>query len=184
MMGQLDEGQRACLDARLRAERQQTAKDRISRILIVDAEAAQDPARWSALVGRHLEDIDRSDPDLCLRYAVHQHRQGVEGAGDVLRWADVALENKQVWVGPEHTKKVGSLLRLRAEAAHGLWTDAEARYKAEPTGDNEAASEDARGLSKTTAREWLDYARAARQPIDTPYNLCVSAAGTRSFCAE
>jgi hypothetical protein len=81
-----------------------------------------------------------------------------------------------------HVRKVYGLLRLRAEAANRLWQDAEKRYQREGGADNDADVRDFRGLAKDTAREWLDFARAGKQPTDTAYQMCLSAAGTRDFC--
>jgi hypothetical protein len=183
MLGELSEGQRRCLDERIGSERLQTTKDTLSRLLLVNAQAAGDRGEWERLMVRHLEDIDRSDPDLCFSYAIHLHKtKDLDNAEEAVRWAEVALENKQRWEGEIHVKRVYGLLRLRAEAGNRLWLDAEKRYQRDPSGDNDADVRDYRGLAKDTAREWLDYARAAGQPTDTPYKLCMSAAGTREFC--
>jgi hypothetical protein len=185
MLGELSPGQRACLDQRITAERLQTGKDGISRLLLVDAEARGDATEWERLMIRHLEDIDRSDPDLCFRFAIHLHKsKDVELAEEAFRWAAIALENKDRWEGEPYVKKVYGLLRLRAEAGNRLWQDAEKRYAKEASPDNDADVRDFRGLAKHAAREWLDYARAAHQPTDVPYQMCMSAAGTREFCAE
>jgi hypothetical protein len=184
MMGQLSPGQLACLEGRLKTERLQTTKNKISRLMIVNAEVMGDMGAWEVLMHRHLEDIDRSDPDLCMRYAVFLHRQkDLETAEDAVRWADVALENKQVWEGEAHVRKVGGLLRLRAEAAHRLWNDAEERYRAETTADNDRMVREYRGWAKDYSREWLDYARAAGSKTAVALELCRTAAGTEAFCA-
>lgn len=185
MLGELSPGQRLCLDRRISTERLQTGKDRISRLLLVDAEARGDAAEWERLMIRHLYDIDRSDPDLCFRYAIHLHRtRDLELSEDAFHWADIALENKDRWEGEAHVKKVYGLLRLRAEAGNRLWQDAEKRYSKEATPDNDADVREFRGLAKHSAREWLDYARAANQPSDKAFQMCQSAAGTREFCAD
>ena len=183
ILGELSEGHVRCLDARIGAERLQTTRDSLSRLLLVNAQAAGARGEWERLMVRHLEDIDRSDPDLCFSYAIHLHKtRDLDNAEEAIRWADVALENKQRWEGEAHVKRVNGLLRLRAEAGNRLWLDAEKRYQKAPTGDNDADVRDYRGLAKDTAREWLDYARAAEQSTDMPYKLCMSAAGTREFC--
>lgn len=183
MLGELSPGQRNCLEERIGAERLQTARDSLSRLLIVNAQAAGEEAEWESLMMRHLEDIDRSDPDLCFSFAIHLHRtRALENAEEAVRWADVALENKQRWTGEVHVQRVNGLLRLRAEAGNRLWVDAEERYQQERTSDTDADARDYRGLAKDTAREWLDYARASAQPTDTAYRLCISAAGTKEFC--
>ncbi len=185
MLGQLSPGQALCLEGRLKTERLQTTKNKISRLMIVNAEVKGDMGEWEVLMHRHLEDIDRSDPDLCMRYAVFLHRQNdLETAEDAVRWADVALENKQLWEGEAHVRKVSGLLRLRAEAAHRLWNAAEQSYRKETTAENDRAVREFRGWAKDYSREWLDYARAAGGKTDTAYQLCRTAAGTESFCAE
>ena len=49
LLGQLAEGQIACLQNRIRTARLQTTKNKLSRLLLVDAEAKGDPetaAQW------------------------------------------------------------------------------------------------------------------------------------------
>lgn len=185
MLGQLSAGQDTCLEARLHTERLQTTKNKISRIMIVNAEVKGDTAAWEVLMHRHLEDIDRSDPDLCMRYAVFLHRKNdTDTAEDAVRWADVALENKQNWEGEPHVRKVTGLLRLRAEAAHRLWVAAENAYRKDATPENDRMAREYRGWAKDFSREWLDYARASGGQTQKPFELCKTAAGTESFCKE
>jgi hypothetical protein len=184
IMGQLTEGQRTCLDARVTSERLQTTKSKVSRLLMVDAEASGDRPTWRRLVSRHLEDIDRSDPDLCFAYALFLHRTGdLDVEEEVIRWAGIALENKQSWQGDEFTSKVTGLLRLQSEAAHKLWSAAEKAYRAEANGENEAMTDTFRGWAKDYSREWLDYTRAAGLPFAKALKLCEAASGTAAFCA-
>ena len=184
MMGELTAGLVACLDRRVSSERLQTTKNKVSRLLIVNAESKKDWAAWENLVQRHLEDVDRSDPDLCFRYAVYLHKQGgLDVAEEAIRWAGYALENKQVWEAPEFVKKVNGLHRLRAEAAHRLWVDAEQTHSKNPTPDSDRMAQDYRGIAMSFSREWLDYARAAGQRTEKAYQMCRSAAGAEAFCA-
>lgn len=182
MMGQLSVGQRACLDARVASERVQTTKDKISRILLVNAEAGSDTTDWERLMARHLQDIDRSDPDLAMRYAIYLYKGELENQEEAIRWADVSLENKARWEGAEYVKKVTSLYRLRAEASNRLWQEAEKAYRKDPNQDTESETAYYRGWTKDYAREWLDYARASGGKTDYAFNLCSSAAGTMDFC--
>jgi uncharacterized caspase-like protein len=185
MMGQLSGPQKGCIESRLKLERTQTSRNKLSRMLISNAEAAGDSTGWAALVARHLDAIDRSDPNMCMRYAIYLHKTNdVENAEESIRWADYALENKQAWEGEEYTKRVSGLYRLRAEAAGRLWKDAEERFSNDGLPESDAAAKQHRSATKDYAREWLDYARAARLPTDGAYNLCASAAGTASACKE
>ena len=166
------------------SERLQTTKNKVSRLLIVNAESKKDWAAWENLVQRHLEDVDRSDPDLCFRYAVYLHKQGgLDVAEEAIRWAGYALENKQIWEPPDFVKKVNGLHRLRAEAAHRLWVDAEQTHSKNPTPDSDRMAQDYRGIAMSFSREWLDYARAAGQKTEKAYQMCRSAAGAEAFCA-
>jgi hypothetical protein len=183
MMGELSPGVIICLDRRVAAERLQTEKNKVSRLLLVNAESKQDWEAWEQLVQRHLEDIDRSDPDLCFRYAVYLHKTGgLEVAEEAIRWAGYALENKQIWEPPDFVKKVNGLHRLRAEAASRLWVDAEQAYAKERTTDLDRMTRDYRSMAKSYSREWLDYARAAGQKTEKAFQMCLSAAGAEMFC--
>lgn len=182
MMGNLGAPVRGCLEKGLTASASQTSKDKISRVLIADAEARRDQAEWEKLMKRHLESIDRSDPNLCFKYALHLSRGGVGRATGVIRWADYALENKQQWEGATYIKNVSGLYKVRAQAANRIWEDAEKKVVEDRSEENEAKAERARGQTKDFAREWLDYARASAGDTATALALCVSAAGNKEFC--
>ena len=182
MLGQLTLGQKNCLEGRITTDRMQTTKDKISRVLLANAEGAGDPEEWERLMARHLEEVDRSDPGLCFRYALYLHKGDVENAEEAIKWADYALANKAEWEGPEFVKRVNGLYRLRAEASSRLWLDAEKAYQESRTMDAEDEANEYRGWAANYSREWLDYSVAAELPSDTAYKLCVSAAGTTDFC--
>jgi len=183
MLGQLRTGQVKCIEGRIGTEGAQTMKDKLSRVLIANAEGKGDKVEWERLVKRHLEDIDRSDPDMCFKYATQLSRGGTGRAQGVIRWSDYALDNKQRWSGTTYTKRVYDLYRLKTEAANKLWTDAEETYATkEHTDENEATAAKWRGQTKDFAREWLDYAKASGQDTKSAMAICVSASGNRAFC--
>lgn len=187
LMGRMLPGQVKCLEGRLNGADLQTEKDKISRVLMQNAEAAGNKSEWERLIKRHLEDIDRSDPNLCFKYALHLSRGGVGRAWGVIKWADYALENKQQWTGSTYKARVNALYQLRAEAAVKLWEDANAKMLAASGDDRsklEADEVKLRGMAKDYSREWLDYARAAGEDIKKPMALCVSTAGSKKFCEE
>lgn len=187
LMGRMLPGQVKCLEGRLSGAELQTEKDKISRVLMQNAEAAGNKSEWERLIKRHLEDIDRSDPNLCFKYALHLSRGGVGRAWGVIKWADYALENKQQWTGSTYKARVNALYQLRAEAAVKLWEDANAKMLAASGDDRsklEADEVKLRGMAKDYSREWLDYARAAGEDIKKPMALCVSTAGSKKFCEE
>lgn len=183
MLGQLRPGQVKCIEGRIGNEDAQTTKDKLSRVLIANAEGRGDKVEWERLVKRHLEDLDRSDPDMCFKYATQLSRGGTGRAPGVIRWADYALENKQRWSGTTYTKRVYDLYRLKTEAANKIWTEAEETFATkEHTDENEAKAAKWRGQTKDFAREWLDYAKASGQDTKNAMSICVSASGNRAFC--
>ncbi len=187
LMGKLSSGQVACLEKRVLGTKTQTTKDKISRVLLSNAEGSGNRKEWERLMRRHLEEIDRSDPNLCFKYALHLSRGGVGRAWGVIKWSDYALENKTQWSGTTYKSRVYSLNQLKAEAAMKLWQDANDKL-IEAGGDNRDAlaanEEKLRGMSKDFAREWLDYARASGQDTKEPMSLCVSAAGSKKYCED
>jgi hypothetical protein len=183
MLGQLGDDLITCLENRLITERLQTTKDKVSRVLIEDARSRKDPLEWERLVRRHLEQYSRADPEMCMAYAVHLF--GVDKANEsIIRWAEVALENKHVWSGKVHVQRVAQLLRLRAIAAYQIWVGAQADIEKERTRENEGANREYRGWAMDFAREWLEYVLASGLPSKSAYETCLSAAGTARFCAS
>lgn len=184
IVGELPADMVSCVESRIAEEPLLTTKDKLSRLLLVNADAKGDIPEWTRLAARHLEDFDRSDPDLCYKFALVLSRGEIEDAELVLRWADYALENKHNWEGPTYTSRVYGLYRLKAETATRLWHDAETDFIEERSEENGASAERYRGLAKDLAREWLDYARTSAQPADRAFVLCESASGNQSFCAS
>ena len=68
--------------------------------------------------------------------------------------------------------------------AAGVITRIDAGYANEGTLQIAEEQGRARNLTKTMAREWLDFARNAKRPTGDAFVLCVSAAGTDGFCAD
>ncbi|MDP2317586.1 MAG: caspase family protein [Pseudomonadota bacterium] len=183
ILGELTPELGACLETRIAEEKLLTTKDKLSRMLMINADAKGDMPEWTRLAARHLEDFDRSDPDLCFKFALVLSRGGIEDAELVLRWADYALENKHIWDGPTYMSRVYNLLRLRAETAVRMWHDAEDDFIEERSDENREGAERYRGIAKDYSREWLDYARTSAQPEDRAVALCESASGNAAFCA-
>ncbi len=184
LAGTLREGQIACLEERIVEDKLMTDKEKVSRVLLVDAEAKKDLARWEALMRRHLSAIDQSDPDLCFKYTIYLSKKGTDNAEEVVIWGTRALERKDNWSGRLYEKKVYALHQLRAEAGMHLWQQAEQHYLEERSLQSEEASNQARGKAKEFARAWLDYARASDQDTEAALRLCLSAAGAMEYCEE
>jgi hypothetical protein len=182
IMGKLGKGQVNCLEGRLDTEAKQTSKDKISRVLMANAYASGDKRTWEKLVKRHLTEIDQSDPDLCYKYARHLNGKGPGRAKGVIKWADIALENRFNWTGSTYKARVYNLYKLKAQGAQTLWQSAEKAYSANPSPDAKNKKEKARNQTKVFAREWLEYATEAGRDKTKALQLCMSAAGTEDYC--
>jgi hypothetical protein len=182
MMGRLEEDQIICLDHAIRHEERQTEKDSISRVLMADAWAKGDMHRWEGAVRRHLEEIDRSDPDLCFLFSLHLSKQGYQSGFEAIRYAELALENRRAW-GPEvHATRINSLHKIRAVASQELWYHYEDVFLVNKNPEVASQVDKWRASAKSMAREWLEWAHEAKEDITTAYDMCVSAAGTLDFC--
>ncbi len=175
MMGQLNPMQKRCLEGRIGSDEALTLKRKVSLVLINNAQAKGDQGAWERLVKRHLENLDQSDPNLCLSYSIHLFKKGDAFARQVIRWSDKALENKtQFSKGSDYQKKLYMLYKLKTVSAQRLWLKSESQKK-------DADIKKYKGMTKNFSREWLDYARASGQSIKEPLSICVSAAD-KSFC--
>lgn len=184
MMGKLKDPEIRCLDQSLRESERQTVKDKISRVLLFDAWAKGDLHRWEGIVRRHLEEIDRSDPDMCYKFAKHLGSKNAAEMDEALRWADVALENRSRWTGDLHVKRVYALYKLKALAAQKKWTWLQEKSVDEESDELNKSVDETRNLTKTLAREWLEFARSSGKDPTVAMQVCVSAAGTDGFCDE
>ncbi len=101
-----------------------------------------------------------------------------------MKWIDVALENRSLWEGDFHVKRVDALYQLKATTAASKWEFLEGEYSNEPSAEANEARKEARNQAKTFAREWLEYARSASKDPTVAMQLCVSAAGTQDFCEQ
>ena len=182
ILGNLGVAARKCLESRIDVATKLTDKDKISRVLVSDAKARGDKADWERLMKRHLEKIDKSDPNMCLVFSIHLHKRGVSKATQVIRWADYALENKAKWSGASHTRNVYYLHQLKSQAASRLWQRAEKKFVKERNEKNDAKANKYRSWAKQFSRAWLDYSKASGKDTSKALAACVSASGTTEFC--
>ncbi len=182
LLGTLTPGQIECVEKRVATDVKMTDKDKASRLLMSNAFAKGDKEGWEKLVKRHLEEINQSDPDLSYKYALVLSKMGPGRAAGVIKWSDVALENKTVWTGDTFTNRVNSLYKFRAVAAQSLWQKAETDFAAEANDDKKALVEKHRNSTKVYAREWFEYAKVAGKDATQALQLCMSAAGTKDYC--
>jgi len=182
MLGKMSDGQVSCLEGKLAASMKMTEKKKISLLLMTNAFSGGDKAKWEELVKRHLDEIDQSDPDLCYKYALYLAGKGPSRASGVIRWANVALENRTVWTGDTYKSRVNSLFKMRAAASQKLWQSAEKEHAASPSEATSSKIEKYRNMTKVNAREWYEYAKVSGKDTTKPLQLCMSAAGTSDYC--
>lgn len=180
--GALDDAQKGCLEVSYAAADTQTTKDKISRVLMVNA-YAYNTRTWAELVARHLDEVDRSDPDIAYLYAFYLFNNDKADAEEVVRWTQVALERRDTWTGDVYVSRVYGLMRLRAVAANAVWELAE-KERADSGSSSEvlARIEEHRNRTKTYAREWVDFAKVSGRSVKEPLALCLSAANVARAC--
>jgi hypothetical protein len=173
-----------CLETRYAACETMTTKDKISRVLLVNAYAL-DSKLWATLVQRHLDEVDRSDPNIAFLYSYYLHNNGAASAEEVIQWTNVGLERKQEWTGNTYVSRVYSLMKLRATAAGMIWGELEkAMVKSPDDGELRAKLESQRNRTKTFSREWLDFARVSGEDTAEAEELCLSAGSAKACIGE
>ncbi len=179
--GALSEVEKKCLEQRYEEASQQTIKDKISRVLLVNA-YAYSTTYWAELVQRHLDEVDRSDPDIAYLYAFYLFNTNKGSAPEVIRWTEVALERRDTWVGEVFVGRVFGLMRLRAVAAQAQWIQAEEDLAAGGSEEARAEASRLKNQVKTYAREWLDFAKVAGRSSKEAVGLCLSVANNALAC--
>ena len=132
---------------------------------------------------RHLDRYERSDPSMTMGFAVHLYNKGDEFLFEAMKWADYAMENRQMWeAGDNFVDNTIGLYKLRANIATKMWLIAENQFRETQSPEAQEEANITRGKAKNCAREWLDYAKASKRDTDRAFKLCVSAAGDSAFC--
>jgi len=121
LMGRLDEQQTTCLETTLAQATRVAVRDRLSRMLMVDAWGKADEALWLSRARRHVLDIDGGDPDISYRLTHVLLRVGDAAAlEEAMHWSTLALDRQEMWHGDLWVRRVTALHRMRTEAATGL----------------------------------------------------------------
>ena len=183
VMGELEPSTVACLEKTISSGESMVDRSKCSRLLIVNAHAGNDQVAWERLTRRHLDEIELSDPDICLAYARQMSMKAdVNSKFTAIKYAGLGLESKGELKGDAYVKHVTSLHHIRASAAVDLWKQYEEVYEKERTPTAEEAAERLRSKAKEYSREWLDYAIVAGGDVDSAKAICRSAAGTATYC--
>src|SRR6476646_10000067 len=96
---------------------------------------------------------------MCDRVAYYLVERGPDKMDEAMKWAQVALDNRSIWEGDLHVKRVYSLMKIKTIAAQRKWTWHESEYTRHPNEALLEESKEARNQTKTLAREWLEYAK-------------------------
>ncbi len=182
MLGRLGEQTIACLSDRVAHDPERENQIRASMLLMADAWAGGDHLRWESLARRHLTTLDSSDPNLCYKHALLLSRRGVSEAPEVIRWVEVALENRAVWTGDTRTSRVDALHRLRARASQQLWEAAATAAAADPSAENESSAEALRASTRAHAQAWHAHALRAGKDTEVAQQLCATASTEGAPC--
>ena len=134
--GALPKDQINCLESSYTLADSITTKDKISRVLLINA-YAYNTKDWAKLVDRHLAEIDQSDPAISYLYTFYLHNRKSPDFNKVIKWSEVALERRAEWKGKTYTNRTFQLLKVRALAATALWDD-HAREQPKRTGRRNA----------------------------------------------
>jgi len=184
MLGSLSSKQVNCLEDKIKSTSKQTGKQKISVVLINNAQASKNWKKWERYTKRHLDKYDRSDANMCLGFAIYMYNK--RRFSNAIIWSVRALENKQKFSsGNDYTKKVYQLHQLKTMSANSLWTSSEKKLVTLQDDTKREKEEEKvekyKAKTKNFAREWLDFARANGQSDSRPMQLCVSAAD-KDFC--
>ncbi|MFT7519483.1 MAG: hypothetical protein ACI9MC_001625 [Kiritimatiellia bacterium] len=181
-LGKLNATEMQCLEDQINGDTRMTTKDKASRPLLVNAWAKSDRAQWAKLMKRHLDEIDRSDPDLSRKYAVYLDKQGPSQTSATIYWADNAFDNRTLWSGSTYVKRTHSLHRLRSRSAAKKWQHLAEQPDAQSDATKEAEVRKWRLRTKEYSRAWYEYTVAAGLPSDRAKALCISASGFEDVC--
>jgi hypothetical protein len=171
---QLDAAQ-ACVQQGTR----QNQREAISRTLLAHHASGVSGglcASFDDAMGYHLEELDRSDPELLYQWVLHL-AHGRRHKGDhraMLTWTSRGLAARTSWTleGEDFVARVGALQRYRAVAAHTLWSQAEVAYAASSESEDRRAEEHWRGIAKEMTRAWIDHDLAAGNDVHMAQQLC------------
>ena len=170
--GALETGSINCLEAAYQSADKPTTKDKISRVMLINA-YAYNTRQWAGLVNRHLDEIDQSDPAISYLYTFYLNNRKTPDYHEVIKWSEVSLERRSAWKGRTYTNRTFQLMKVRAMAATALW-DGYTR------GQEMAKAEEMRLQAKTFSREWLDFARSAKWDTSEAEVMCASAASAEA----
>jgi hypothetical protein len=152
-------------------------------VLITNAHGKGDIEEWEKYMEQHLTDVERENPALAYRYALHLFEKGPGESQATYRWTGVALKSRSAWAGEAYTERVNSIYKLRAAAAQSLWKQSIEALDSFPGPENENRVKTQRFLTRNVAKEWYEFAAGHEQDPTMAKQLCTIASLDDTYCA-
>jgi hypothetical protein len=171
-----------CLDSSIHKAELGADRANVSMVLLTNARAKGDIEGWEKRMEYHLLKIERDNPALAYRYALHLFEKGPGESQATYRWTGVALQSRSAWAGELYTERVNAIYKLRAAAAQSLWKQAIEALASFPGAENEARVKTQRHLTRSVAKEWYEFAMTHEQDSLMALQLCNIASVDPSFC--
>ena len=156
--GRIDTDQRTCLRSKYR--KPQSAKPRILGILMDQADTDKDGKIWEELMAWHWNITGADDAMLAFRYAEFLVVKGSEQAENAMRWAKVALEQKDTLKGRSGRAAISKLHTLRVETAERILLNAKEEQKAHPSALHKQAIQEAKDRYDAAVVDYQAYCQS------------------------
>jgi len=157
--GRVNDDLSSCLRSKYR--KPQSPKSRILGILMDQADTELDGKLWEELMAWHWNITGSDDALLAFRYAEFLVVQGSEEAEDAMRWAKVALQQKDTLRGRSGRAAIAKLHTLRVETAQRILLDAQERQRIDPSALGRQSIAEARALLEEAQRDYRAYCEEA-----------------------
>ena len=106
-----------CLESSIHKAELGIDRANVSMVLLTNARAKGDIEDWEKRMEYHLLNIERDNPALAYRYALHLFEKGPGESQATYRWTGIALQSRSAWAGEAYTERVNAIYKLRAAAA-------------------------------------------------------------------
>lgn len=180
--GKLSTDEMNCLESSMDKAGTGVDKANVSMVLLTNARAKGDIEQWEQRMEHHLTQIERENPALAYRYALHLFEKGPGHSQQTFRWTGIALQSRSAWAGESYTGRVHAIYKLRAAAAQSLWKQSIEALASFPGPENENRVRTQRLLARNVAKEWYEFAATHAQDSLVAKQLCQIASLDPDFC--
>lgn len=180
--GKLSTDEMNCLESSMDKAGTGVDKANVSMVLLTNARAKGDVEQWEQRMEHHLTQIERENPALAYRYALHLFEKGPGHSQQTFRWTGIALQSRSAWAGDSYTDRVHAIYKLRAAAAQSLWKQSIEALASFPGPENENRVRTQRLLARNVAKEWYEFAATHEQDSLVAKQLCQIASLEPDFC--